>query len=109
MFYVNLPPDSIRAIKRKTANHTLVADDYDCLIEMETSSANTVTIPSGIFTERKQILISQYGAGATTIVAGSGMTLRSGGGKLKIAQQHILVSIIFISPTEAYVSGNLIT
>jgi hypothetical protein len=53
-------------------------------------------------------LISQYGAGQTSFVAGAGMTLRSDGGKLKIGTQFSLATLIFISATEAYLTGNLI-
>jgi len=67
----------------------------------------TLTINTGLFSAGNQIVISQYGAGQTTITAGAGVTLRSDGGKLKINTQYSIATIIFISATEAYVSGNL--
>jgi hypothetical protein len=93
-------------LARKTDSYTLVAADNGKCIEMNKATANTLTVPSGVFTIGQQVLITQYGAGQTTI-AGSGVTLRSDGGKLKINSQYSSATILFISATEAYVFGNL--
>lgn len=94
------------SLARKTDNYTLVATDNGQVVEMNKATANTLTVPSGVFTAGQQVLITQYGAGQTTI-AGSGVTLRSDGGKLKINSQYSSATILFISATEAYVFGNL--
>lgn len=94
-------------LDRKTASYTLVAGDNGKMIEMNVASANTLTIDASIFSTGNQILISQYGAGQTTITAGAGVTLRSSGGKLKTSAQYSLVTIIAISSTEFYVAGDL--
>jgi hypothetical protein len=93
-------------LSRKTDDYTLVAADNGQVVEMNKATANTLTVPSGVFTAGQQVLITQYGAGQTTIV-GSGVTLRSDGGKLKINSQYTMATILFISATEAYVTGNL--
>jgi hypothetical protein len=93
-------------LDRKTDSYTLVATDNGECIEMNKATANTLTVPSGVFTAGQQVLVTQYGAGQTTI-AGSGVTLRSDGGKLKINSQYSSATILFISATEAYVFGNL--
>lgn len=93
-------------LARKTDNYTLVAADNGQVIEMNKATANTLTVPSGVFSAGQQVLVTQYGAGQTTI-AGSGVTLRSDGGKLKINTQYSSATILFISATEAYVFGNL--
>jgi len=95
-------------LDRKTASYTLVAGDNGKLIEMNVASANTLTINTSLFSAGNQVLVSQYGAGQTSFVAGAGMTLRSDGGKLKIGNQFSLATLIFISATEAYLTGNLI-
>ena len=94
-------------LDRKTASYTLVANDNGKMIEMNVASANTLTINASIFSAGNQILVSQYGAGQTTITAGAGVTLRSSGGKLKTSAQYALVTIIAISSTEFYVAGDL--
>ena len=93
-------------LARKTDSYTLVAADNGQVVEMNKATANTLTVPSGVFTAGQQVLITQYGAGQTTL-AGSGVTLRSDGGKLKINTQYSSATILFISATEAYVFGNL--
>lgn len=94
------------SLARKTDDYTLVAADNGQVVEMNKATANTLTVPSGVFTAGQQVLVTQYGAGQTTI-AGSGVTLRSDGGKLKINTQYSSATILFISATEAYVFGNL--
>jgi hypothetical protein len=94
-------------LDRKTASYTLVAGDNNKLIEMNVGSANNVTINNSVFTAGNQILVSQYGAGQVTFVAGSGVTLRSPSGKLKLTGQYSLATIICISATEFYISGDL--
>lgn len=94
-------------LDRKTASYILVANDNGKMIEMNVASANTLTINASLFSAGNQILISQYGAGQTTITAGAGVTLRSSGGKLKTSAQYSLVTIVAISSTEFYVAGDL--
>jgi hypothetical protein len=104
---LNDKSDKNITLERKTASYTLVASDNGKMIEMNVASANTLTINASLFSAGNQILISQYGAGQTTITAGAGVTLRSSGGKLKTSAQYSLVTIIAISSTEFYVAGDL--
>lgn len=92
---------------RQTASYTLVAGDADKLVEMNVASANNLTVPASTFSAGTQILLAQYGAGQTTIVAGSGMTIRSNGGKLKLSAQYSGATLVFISATEAYLFGDI--
>ena len=94
-------------LSRKTDSYTLVYADQLKTIEMNKATSNTLTVPANVFVAGNQILITQYGSGQTTIAAGAGMTLRSDGGKLKINTQYSMATILFISATEAYVTGNL--
>jgi len=94
---------------RQTASYTLVVGDKDKLVEMNVASANNLTVPASIFADGDQILLAQYGAGQTTVVAGSGMTIRSNGGKLKLNVQYSGASLVFVSATEAYLFGDITT
>jgi hypothetical protein len=94
-------------LNRQIASYVAVAGDNGKLIEMNVASANTLTINTSIFSAGNQFLVSQYGAGQTTITAGAGVTLRSNGAKLKTSGQYALVTIIAISSTEFYVAGDL--
>lgn len=99
--------NKIITTNRQTASYTLVASDADKLVEMNVASANNLTVPASTFSAGTQILLAQYGAGQTTIVAGSGMTIRSNGGKLKLSAQYSGATLVFISGTEAYLFGDI--
>lgn len=93
---------------RQTASYTLVAGDADKLVEMNVATANNLTVPASVFSAGTQILLAQYGAGQTTIVAGSGVTIRSNGAKLKLNVQYSGATLIFLSATEAYLFGDIV-
>ena len=96
---------------RQTASYTLVLSDADKLVEMNVASANNLTIPpnsSVAFSTGTQILLAQYGAGQTTVVAGSGVTIRSNGGKLKLNVQYSGATLIKIGTDEWYLFGDIV-
>ena len=78
---------------------------------MDVGSANNLTVPpngSVAFPIGTQIIITQLGAGQTTIVAGSGVTILSSGGKLKIADQYSGATLIKRNTNEWVLFGNLV-
>ena len=102
-----LKTDKLIVANRQTASYTLVLSDADKLVEMNVGSANNLTVPASVFAAGNQILLAQYGAGQTTIVAGSGMTIRSNGAKLKLNVQYSGATLVFISSSEAYLFGDI--
>jgi len=95
---------------RQTASYTLVLSDADKLVEMNVATANDLTIPlnsSVAFATGTQILLAQYGAGQTTIVPTSGVTVRSNGAKLKLNVQYSGATLIKIAENEWYCFGDL--
>ena len=99
-------------IDNKTASYTLVLADANKLIEVNNGSANTLGVPlnsTDAFPIGTQILVAQQGAGQTTITPVSGVTLRSSGGKLKIAAQYGVATLIKRATDEWYVAGDLTT
>lgn len=75
----------------QTDSYTLVLTDAGKMITMNKATANNLTVPpnsSVAFATNSRIDIIQYGAGQTTIVAGSGVTIRSSGSKLKLTGQY---------------------
>lgn len=96
---------------RQTASYTLVLSDADKLVEMNVATANNLTIPlnsSVAFATGTQILLAQYGAGQTTVVATSGVTIRSNGGKLKLNVQYSGATLIKIDTDEWYLFGDIV-
>jgi hypothetical protein len=104
-----LKTDKLVVANRQTASYTLVLSDADKLVEMNVGSANNLTVPASVFSAGTQILLAQYGAGQTTVVAGSGMTIRSNGGKLKLNVQYSGATLVFLSGTEAYLFGDIVS
>jgi hypothetical protein len=99
---------AIRAVT--TASTTAVLADDGKLVTMSNAGANTFTIPpnsSVAFGIGTQINIAQLGAGATTIVAGAGVTLNSDGAKLKLNAQYALCTCVKSDTNEWFVVGNL--
>ena len=97
-------------IATATDNYTLVIHDAAKIVNMNKGSAVNLTVPpnsSVAFTIGSQGLVNNYGAGQVTIVAGSGVTLRSDGSKLKIASQYSAATLVKIGTDEWMVFGNL--
>jgi hypothetical protein len=96
---------------RQTASYTLVLNDANKLVELNVATANTLTVPTNAtvaFPIGTQILITQYGAGACTLTAASGVTLRSESAKLKTNGQYAGATLVKIATDEWYAFGNLI-
>jgi len=95
---------------RQTASYTLVLGDADKLVEINNASANNLTVPlnsSVAFSTGTQILLAQYGAGQTTVVATSGVTIRSNGAKLKLNAQYSGATLVKIAENEWYLFGDI--
>lgn len=91
--------------------YTVGLSDAGKLIEMNNAAANTVTIPpnsSVAFPIGTIINVTATGAGQTTLVAGSGVTLRSYGNKLKLTGQYSQAVLIKRSTDIWAVAGDLI-
>jgi len=107
---IDLKTNKLIVANRQTASYTLVLTDADKLVEMNVATANNLTIPlnsSVAFSIGTQILVSQYGAGQTTIVATGGVTVRSNGGKLKLNTQYSGATLIKIATDEWYLFGDI--
>lgn len=77
------------------AAYTLAASDAGQVVETNNAAANTVTIAANATTPipvNSRVDIVQYGAGQTTIVAASGVTIRNKYG-LKLSGQYAAVSL----------------
>jgi hypothetical protein len=96
---------------RQTASYVLALTDRSLLVEMNVATANTLTVPLNstvAFDIGTQIDITQIGAGATTITAASGVTIRSFTSYLKLAGQYAACTIVKVATNEWYCFGNLI-
>lgn len=106
------PASTLITYHKESVSYTLVLSDSNQLIEMEVSTANTLTIPTNAsvaFPLGTQILVSQLGTGQTTITPAVGVTIRSSGGKTKTAAQYAMCTLIKRGTNEWYLSGDLTT
>lgn len=93
----------------QTASYTLVLADKNKIVEMNNASANNLTVPpnsSVAFPVGSQINVLQTGAGQTTIVAGSGVTVNGTPG-LKVRAQWSYVTLIKRATDTWVVVGDL--
>lgn len=97
--------------KRKTGSHILEIEDRAATIEMSVGAANTLTVPpesSVAFDLGDFVNVVQYGAGATTIVAGSGVTIRSRLG-LVLGGRYAMGTLYKSAADEWIAGGDLIS
>lgn len=97
-------------INTQVVSYVLSLSDAGKLIEMNSSSANTITIPlnyAAAFPIGTAIDIFQYGSGQTTIVATGGVTIRSIGSKVKLTGQYSAASLYKRDTDEWILIGDL--
>ena len=102
----------IGGLLTKTASYTLVLTDRGKLIEMNSSSANDLTVPhndDAAFPIGTQITVVQIGTGQTTIKGAAGVTVNALSGALKIAAQYGAASLVKRGTNEWTAFGSLIT
>jgi hypothetical protein len=103
----NLP----RTINTQTASFTLQLTDAGGIVEMNVATANNLTVPDNAtvaFAVGTQVDISQYGAGQTTIVPGTGVTVVSVSSNKKLAARYGTATLYKRATNEWVLTGNLV-
>ncbi len=92
-----------------TSSYTLVASDLGKLVEGNSSSAITITIPTDTvsFSEGDRIDILQTGSGQITLSPDTGVTLNSDSGKRKLLNQWAACTLIKRGSNTWVAIGNL--
>jgi hypothetical protein len=101
---------STLSIVEKNASYTLVLSDKDKLIEMNSSSANSLTVPlnsAQAFPVGSQINILQTGTGQTTVAATSGVTINATPG-LKLRARWSSATLIKRAENVWVLAGDLV-
>lgn len=102
--------DKDLSINTQTASYTLALSDRAGLVRMNVASANTLTVPPNsavAFPIGTQIVLTQAGAGQTTIVAGSGVTINASAAKMKLNGQWSGATLIQVSANQWTLLGDL--
>lgn len=80
---ITTPKTTIGFTPSTGTNYNLVIGDRDKLVTLSNASANTVTIPNGVFSQGDSINIQQIGDGQTTIQGDGTATFTGTGTKLR--------------------------
>lgn len=91
--------------------YTLALVDANTVVESNNAAAVTVTVPpnsAAAFPVGTTIGLRQYGAGQVTVAAGSGVTLRSRDGVLKLAGQYAEAALTKRAADEWVLTGDLV-
>lgn len=103
---LDLKANLFAAANRQTASYTPVLGDAGKRIEMNVGSANIFTVPLNTtvaFPLNTAMVVVQYGAGATSIQAEGGVTLRQSSSVLTSPGQFVPVYVVKIATNEWYV------
>ena len=108
--FATIPTPPAFNVVVKTASYASVSADFagNRLIRMNLAGANTFTVDPSM-ANGEPLAVSQMGAGQTTIVAGSGVTLVSAGGALKLRTQYSACTVMKVGTNSYLVSGDLTT
>ena len=102
--------DNLTLNAQTGTTYTLVLTDANKFITLSNASATTLTVPpnsSVAFETGDQVNLMQLGAGQVTIAAGSGVTIRSAGSKLKTNAQYAVATLVKIDTNTWVAVGNL--
>lgn len=101
-----------RSFNNQTNDYTLVLTDAYKIIEMDKSTAVTLSIPRNInvpFPIGTEIKIAQLGTGQVTISPLSTVTIRSNGGKNKTTAQYSIATLVKRDVNEWYLYDDITT
>ena len=93
------------AVNAQGGDYTLQASDAGKKVRINSSSAQTVTVPPSVFSDGAVVQIFRAGTGAVAIAAGSGVTINATA--LGIAAQYTGATLHQISTNTWDLEGNL--
>jgi len=99
------------SIRSETASTVAVIGDRNNAIEITSGSATSFTIPpnsSVAFPTGSQLVLTQLGAGQVTVAAGVGVTIRSSGSKVALADQYSVCTLYKAATDIWQLQGNLV-
>lgn len=103
---------SIIEINNETADYTLVIEDRNKIVELESSSPIIVTVPPDSevnFPNGSRIILVRAGTGDVSVAEGIGVTIYSVGSNYYLASQYSSSTLIKKSPDTWYLFGDLTT
>jgi hypothetical protein len=99
---------AIRSVNTQTDDYTLLVGDANATVEMNKGTANTLTVPNGVFSAGHEIKVVQVGAGATTIADDGTSTVNVDGALTLVLNGQWAVATIYCRGSDVFVvSGDL--
>jgi hypothetical protein len=101
---------SILPISTKTSNYSLVVSDAGSLIEMNSGTAKTISVPLDAaqnFTVGSQIVLVRAGVGSVSVVATTGVTINAANGYLSLYSQYSSATLVKKAANTWYLFGDL--
>jgi len=101
-----------RGFNNQTNDYTLVLTDAYKIVEMDKSTAVTLSVPRNVnvpFPIGTEIKIAQLGTGQVTISPLSTVTIRSNGGKNKTTAQYSIATLVKRDVNEWYLYDDITT
>lgn len=90
----------------QTTNYTILGSDLNKLVTVNSSSAITVTVPNGIFTQGQQVNIQSLGTGIVTVASDGTTTITATPG-LKLRAQYSAATLICTGTNTFTLVGDL--
>jgi len=94
------------AVNSQTTGYTLTATDKSKIVLVTSSSTANITVPPSIFSQGDVIYVGRLGSGATSLVAGSGVTISATPG-LALRAQNSVGAIICTGSNTFLATGDL--
>jgi len=102
---ITFPVSSV-AINSQTGAYTLASTDKSKLVVVTSSSTANITVPPSVFSQGDVVFMARLGAGATSLVAGSGVTISATPG-LVFRAQNSVTAIICTATNTFIATGDL--
>ena len=95
---ITFPVSSV-AINAQSAAYTLTATDKSKMVVLTSASTANITVPPSVFSQGDVVFMARLGAGATSLVAGAGVTISATPGLVFRAQNSVTAIICTASNT----------
>lgn len=102
---ITFPVSSV-AINAQSAAYTLTATDKSKMVVLTSASTANITVPPSVFSQGDVVFMARLGAGATSLVAGSGVTISATPG-LAFRAQNSVTAIICTGSNTFIATGDL--
>jgi hypothetical protein len=102
---ITFPVSSV-AINAQSAAYTLTATDKSKMVVLTSASTANITVPPSVFSQGDIVFMARLGAGATSLVAGAGVTISATPG-LVFRAQNSVTAIICTGSNTFIATGDL--